>query len=192
MPAPDGFDFTLHIRRLCEDFIARLEPLRHIELARVAITFSQTRTTRPGLYATLTPLRFFDGKPHTIRRGRQWGITKIFDTAGHEMLYILNFYLPRFLNLPFQEKLNTVAHELWHISPRCNGDVRRLGARHYAHGRSKKKYDVEMEQLVRQWLRCDPPEDLYAFLREDFPALSARHGRVFGQRFRAPKLIRVD
>jgi predicted metallopeptidase len=192
MPSPDGFNFTLHIRRLCEDFIARLEPLRHIKLERVAICFSQTRTTRQGRYATLTPLRFLDGKPHTIRRGRQWGISKVFDAAGREMLYILNFYLPRFLDLPLREKLTTVVHELWHIHPRFNGDVRRLGARHYAHGRSKKKYDADMERLVEQWLRLDPPEELYAFLRDDFRALSARHGRIFGRRFHAPKLFRVD
>jgi hypothetical protein len=192
MPAPDGFDFTLHIRRLCADFVSRLEPLRHIDLARVAITFSQTRTARPGRYATLTPLRFIDGKLHAIRRGRQWGISKIFDADGREMLYILNFYLPRFLNLPLGEKLTTVVHELWHISPRFNGDIRRLGAHHYAHGPSKKKYDADMERFVEHWLRLDPPEELYAFLRDDFGALATRHGRIFGWPFRAPKLFRVD
>ncbi|MBN2579997.1 MAG: hypothetical protein JXB10_13495 [Pirellulales bacterium] len=188
-----GFDFTLHIRRLCEDFTARLVPLRHVDLSRVAICSSQTRSaSRQGRYATLTPLRFADGKLHTIRRGRQWGIQKVLDADGREMLYILNFYLPRFLDLPFREKLTTVVHELWHISPRFNGDVRRLGVRHYAHGRSKKQYDAEMERLVAEWLRLDPPEELYGFLRDDFRTLHVRHGRIFGRKFSAPKLFRVD
>jgi hypothetical protein len=49
-----------------------------------------------------------------------------------------------------------------------------------------------MERLVEQWLRLDPPEELYAFLRDDFRTLSARHGRIFGRRFHAPKIFRVD
>ena len=28
---PTGFDFTLHMRRLCADMVARLDRLRHIE-----------------------------------------------------------------------------------------------------------------------------------------------------------------
>jgi predicted metallopeptidase len=191
--AQNGFDFTLHIRRLCEDFVARLEPLRHIDLTRVAISFSQTRSAaRQGLYATLTPLRFFGGKLHTIRRGRQWGIQKVHDGNGREMLYLLNFYLPRFLDLSFREKLTTVVHELWHIHPQCNGDVRRLGAERFVHGRSKRQYDAQMEKLVEDWLAQDPPGELYDFLRQNFRELSARRGRVFGRKFHAPKLFRVD
>ena len=39
------------------------------------------------------------------------------------MLYLLSFYLPRFLKLPWREKLATVIHELWHVNPQFNGDL---------------------------------------------------------------------
>jgi len=191
--ARSGFNFTLHVRQLCEDFVARLDPLRHIDLSRVVISFSQTRSaSRHGLYATLTPLRFDGGKRHAIRRGRQWGRQKMLDKNGREMLYILNFYLPRFLDLPLREKLTTVMHELWHVHPQFNGDVRRLGARCFAHGSSKKQYDAEMEALLDQWFALNPPEELYDFLRHNFHQLSTRHGRVLGRKFHRPKLVRLD
>jgi predicted metallopeptidase len=188
-----SFDFTNHIRRLCEDMVSRTEPLQHIDMERVAISFSQTRSpTKTGIYASLTPLRFPGGTSHTIRRGRKWEIQKVIDTNGRSMLYLMNFYLPRFLDLNFHEKLETVIHELWHVSPRFDGDLRRLGERKYAHGASLKKYDDHVRTIVDHWLSLGPPERVYSFLREDFRKLMAQHGKVIGTKIRAPKMVRVD
>ena len=107
------------------------------------------------------------------------------------MLYILNFYLPRFLDLALEAKLATILHELWHIGPRFDGDVRRFGGRCYAHSGSQKRYDAQVSSLVEHWLALGPPEALYGFLRHDYRELARRHGRVFGLRVRAPKLIPV-
>ena len=195
--APDtpsrGFHFTLHVRRLAEDMTRRLPQLRHVDLARVAISFSQTRAdTRHGVYASLTPMRFAGGRMHARRRGRTWAVQRLYDASGHEMLYILRFYLPRFLDLPLREKLATIVHELWHVSPRFDGDLRRHLGRCYAHGPSQKHYDVVVERLVDRWLALDPPEELYAFLRHTFAELVARHGRVYGTKIPTPKLIPVE
>jgi predicted metallopeptidase len=189
----NGFDFTHHIRRLCEDMVWRTEPLQHINMERIAISFSQTRTaTKTGIYASLTPLRFPGGSAHTVRRGCKWAIQKVIDTNGYSMLYLLNFYLPRFLDLNFREKLETVVHELWHVSPRFDGDLRRLGEVKYAHGASQKKYDAHVRTLVNEWLSLNPPERLYAFLYDNFHELSEKHGRVIGTKIRAPKMVRVS
>jgi predicted metallopeptidase len=190
---PRGFDFTTHMRRLCADMVVRLEQLRHIDMAQVAVSFSQTRKAgRFGIYAAVTPLRFSGGGRHMLRRGRRWGMPRLYDPEGREMLYILTFYLPRFLDLPLQEKLTTVVHELWHVGPAFDGDVRRLGGRCFAHGASRKQYDAHIEALVARWLSCNPPAALYDFLRLSFRELSARHGRVVGQRVPTPKLAPLD
>lgn len=95
---PSGFDFTFHIGRLCTDMAAHLDEFRHIDMSRVAVSFRQTRKrTSHGLYASLTPLRFAGGKTHTVRRGRTFTIQRV-EIDGREMLYVLNFYLPRFLD----------------------------------------------------------------------------------------------
>lgn len=198
-PPQAGFDFTLHIRRLCEDMTARLDPLRHIDMSRVAVSFAQTRRGGgTGMFASLTPLRFAGGRMHAVRRSRRsggvrhWGLQRVFDPDGREMLYILNFYLPRFLDLAFREKLATTLHELWHIGPKFDGDLRRLGGRCFAHGSSQKRYDAHIEALLDRWLSLGPPEALYDFLRLDFRGLTARYGRVFGRRAPVPKLVPVD
>ena len=188
---PAGFDFTLHIRRLCQDMVARLEELRHIDMGLVAVSFSQARKAADcGMYASLTPLRFAGGERHTVRRGQRWTLQRVYD-GGREMLYILNFYLPRFLDLPLEEKLTTVVHELWHIGPRFDGDLRRFRGRCYAHSGSQQKYDAQAKRLVDRWLALGPPAPLYDFLHLRFRQLSARHGRVHGQRVPTPKLIRA-
>ena len=190
---PTGFDFTLHIRKLADDMVRRLPELRHIDLSRVAFGFSQPRkAVDHGLYASLTPLRFAGGSVDTVRGGRRWTVQRVVDQSGREMLYLLTFYVPRFLNQEFRHKLTTVMHELWHVSPHFDGDLRRFGGRCYAHGASQKQYDAQVDELVDRWLSLDPPSSVYHFLRYDFRQLTDRHGKVYGTRIRTPNLIPVE
>jgi predicted metallopeptidase len=191
-PAASGFDFTLHVRHLAEDMTSRLEELAHIDLAQVGIRFCQARkAVRHGLWASLTPLRFHSGALTTKRRGRTWTIQRVHDAQGRELLYLLSFYLPRFMNLPPREKLATVVHELWHISPEFDGDLRRHPGRCYAHTHSQHAYDRQMHALAEKWLALEPPSHLHAFLDCNFAELQKRHGPVFGTKIPTPKLVRI-
>jgi predicted metallopeptidase len=190
-PREGGFNFTLHMRQLCTELTAGLPEFSHVEIDRVAIRFCQARkSVRHGLQASLTPLRFESGELHSRRRGRTWTVERLFDTSGREMLYLLSFYLPRFLERSFEEKLSTVVHELWHISPLFDGDLRRHPGRCYAHSHSQKQYDDHVRELAARWLELDPPSTSYDFLRMNFSQLENRHGRIYGQRIRTPRLIR--
>src|SRR6187200_360364 len=104
------------------------------------------------------------------------------------MLYILSVYLPRFQNLDFREKLITVLHELWHISPDFNGDIRRHAGRYHAHTHSQEEYDRQMGHLANCWLSREPPDEVWAFLRDDFRALAARYGEICGLKYRRPRI----
>ena len=185
-----GLNFTAQMRALCVDICTRLPELTHVDMGRVAIRFCQTRTAAGhGVQASLTPLRFQGGSLETQRRGRRWTIQRVRDHSGQEMLYLLSFYVPRFLNHPFEEKLATVIHELWHINPAFDGDLRRHEGRCYAHGSSEARYHAAMHELARRWLSFQPPEALYDFLHGDFSHLLARFGRVFGTRIPTPRLL---
>ena len=191
--APAGFDFIAYMRRLCDDIVARLPEFAHVNLAHVAMRGCQTR--RPGRYgiqASLTPLRFKGGAQQTVRRGRQWTIQPLRGADGSEMLYLLSYYLPRFLDLPLNEKLATVCHELWHIGPKFDGDIRRHEhGRCYAHGPSEKRFHAEMHVLAERWLALKPAPELYGELADGFAAIRSRHGRVLALRMPTPKLILV-
>ena len=94
---------------LCEDMTDRVPELRHINMSLVAISFSQARKkTTWGMYASLTPLRFENWSANTrSAMDVSWAVQKVVDSSGREMLYILNFYLPRFLEMGFEGKLST-------------------------------------------------------------------------------------
>ncbi len=185
-----GFDFTAAMRRICVDMTRRTPELAHIDMGRVAIGVCQTRNgAMHGVFATLTPLRFAGGETHKLVRGRRHRIQPLTDGAGLEFLYLLNFYLPRFMNLPLEEKLSTIVHELWHIGPRFDGDLRRHAGRCYAHGHSQKAYDSLMDRITQQWLAADPPHHLYEFLESDFDELGAEHDGVRGERWPIPRVI---
>ena len=186
------FDFSRHMSLLCRDVVRLTPELTHIDMSRVAITFAQTRTDAPhGTQARLTALRFRDGSPTTVRRGRRFRMQSVV-IDGREMLYLVTFYLPRFLNHAACEKLVIVVHELYHISERFDGDVRRLSGRNYAHTHSRRNYDNVVRHMARQYLRRNPDPRLRTFLEWDFRELTARHGGVRGLRVPVPRLLPVD
>lgn len=189
MTSRSGFDFTDAMTRLCQDVCHRLEVFQHIAMEQVAVTFAQART--PGIYgvqAKLTPLRFENGSLTTKKRGRTWSVQRVY-LGRHEMLYLLTFYLPRFQDNTFREKMITVLHELYHISPKFDGDIRRFGGRYHAHSSSQKEYDRLMDRYVDEYLQMAPPSQLMKFLQVDFQKLRQHHGKIIGRRMPIPKLI---
>src|SRR5947199_128866 len=70
----------------------------------------------------------------------------------HEILYLMTFCLPRFLDQDFDEKFVTLFHELYHISPQFDGDLRRHAGRYAVHTRSQRGYDEQMAHLARAYL----------------------------------------
>ncbi len=186
----EGFDITAALTAVCEDLSVRVPDLRHVQMDRVALSFCQTRRgTSHGMLAKLTPLRFEGGELTTVRDGQTWTIQRLY-AGAREQSYILSVYLPRFFDLPFEEKLNTLVHELYHISPRFDGDIRRFGGRCYAHSASHKVYDEIVEMLCQGYLRRRSPRSpLLKFLHHDLAALRDAHGAVIGAQVPIPKLI---
>ena len=185
------FDFTRAMNALCRDIVHRVDELGHIRMDHVAVTFAQARTrVGHGMQAKLTPLRLESGALTTQQGGRTWTVQRLFD-GDREMLYMLTFYLPRFMNQAFREKMITVFHELYHISPQFNGDLRRLNGRCYMHSESEKAYDQYMAVLADCYLAQSPPKHLYAFLRHKFRTLEQRFGGVVGMNAPIPKMLLV-
>ena len=111
---------------------------------------------------------------------------------GVEMLYVVYFLIPRFLNLPFREKLVTLFHELYHISPEFNGDIRRFPGKNYAHGSSTKRYNAYMARLVDAYLEKYEPGSLTAFLEGDMAAIRERYKTIVGRKMAAPRIVMVN
>lgn len=186
------FDFCGHVARLCADIAARCDVLSHINTQQVLIGITQARSGRAhGLQARVTPLRFRDGTLTRKRRGTPYQVQRYY-VGSREMLYLLTFCLPRFLDQDFDDKFITLFHELFHISPAFDGDLRRHDGRCSIHTRSQRHYDRQMADLARGYLAGGPDPALHSFLRLDFAQLLRRHGSVIGVQVPRPKLIPIN
>lgn len=191
-PASDApLNICDQLRALCEDITDRCEALRHVRMSSVLLTFTPSRNRSVyGLQARVTPLRFRDGRitrPH----GRvEYQVQRYF-VDGREMLYVLTFCLPRFLDQSFEEKLVTVFHELYHMSARFDGDLRRHPGRYAVHSHSKGRYDAHMAGLAKEYLVDHPDPDVFDFLRHRYVELWDRYGGLSGVVVPRPKLLPV-
>src|SRR5207237_1688118 len=131
----------------------------------------QARGSRThGLQARVTPLRFHDGRLQRRRRGISYQVQRYF-VGEQEMLYVLTFCLPRFLNQDFDDKFITLFHELYHIGPAFDGYLRRHDGRCAIHSESKKGYDKYMADLARAYLANGADPASHTFLRLNFDQL---------------------
>lgn len=185
-------NLTLEIERLIADIVRNVEEFSHIDPERLLVCVSTTRGGGiHGTYAKIHPLRFEDGaRAKTVRRGMR-KVTCEMPAVTHrgvEMLYVIYFLVPRFLNLPLREKLVTIFHELYHISPAFDGDIRRFSGKNYAHGSSRKRYNALMTKFVESYLGKGENLARVQFLEGDMEAMRARHGALVGRKMAAPKI----
>jgi predicted metallopeptidase len=183
------FDFCAHMRRLLEDVVRRCPELRHIQTDRVLLGITQARGGRAhGLQARVTPLRFAHGALTRRRRGVTYQVQRYF-LGKHEYLYLMTFCLPRFQDQAFDDKFVTLFHEMYHLSPTCDGDLRRHDGRYHLHTHDQHAYDRRMLELARTYLATRPDPRLHAFLHLNSAQLSARHGGLTGIVVPRPKIV---
>lgn len=188
-PAAGPFDFTGHIRRVCVDAIRRCPELAHIDPPAVLFSAIPARNrSRYGLQARVTPMRFRDGAAVRRFRRTDYRVQRYF-VDGREVLYLVSFSLPRFLEQPFEEKLVTIFHELYHIGPRFDGDLRRHAGRCEVHTGSKRAYDVRMAALVKRYLANHPEPEVLDHLRFRSLELRRAFAGVAGIVVPRPKMV---
>ena len=185
-------NLTAELERLIADITGRVDEFRHVDPRQVLVCVATTRGGGVhGTYAKIHPLCFENGaRVKKVRRGvrtRTYEMPTI-THLGTEMRYVIYFLVPRFANLPFREKLITVFHELYHISPEFNGDIRRFPGRNYAHGGSTKRYNAYMAKLVDAYLARLEDRNLVAFLEGDMEEMRGRYRAIVGRKMAAPQI----
>ncbi len=187
----EPFDFSRNLGLLLEDVARYCPDLTFVQVPKILVTFTQARYQgKMGLQARVTPLRFPKGLIQRQRRGLMYQVQRYFH-ANSEFLYLMTFCLPRFLDQDLDEKLVTIFHELHHISPAFDGDLRRHEGRYHLHTHSQQEYDHAMAHQARTYLQATPNAHLHSFLRLTFAQLQERHGEVRGIVVPRPKLIPV-
>jgi predicted metallopeptidase len=186
------FNLTMALEELVVDIVCRVGDFGHIDPTKLLLCVSSTRGGGVhGTFAKIHPLRFPGGSRYKeVTRGRRV-FTCSMPSVTHrdnEILYIIYFLVPRFFDLSLHEKLVTVFHELYHISPSFDGDIRRFPGRNYAHGSSRKRYNAFMKTLVDDYLRNKEYPDTFGFLNLDMDILRSRHQTIVARKLHAPKI----
>ena len=182
-----GFDFTGSMNLLVKDIVKTHPAFTHIIPGNILIVISLSNGSRNGVVAKLRPMRFEGGSKTRLIRGIEYSAPEV-NINGNNILYIVYFHLPRFMNHgKYQNKLSTVLHELYHISPLFNGDIRRFPGKNYAHGNSRKNYDELIKVLADEYLSSTNHADLSVFLKYKYSELKRKYGAIYGDMIRIPR-----
>ena len=182
-----GFDFTGSMTLLVEDIVKTHPYFSHIKPDNLLITISSSNGNSRGVIAKLRPMRFEGGLKTKMLRGIEYTAPDV-NINGNGILYALYFMLPRYLNYgTFENRLATVLHELHHISPLFNGDIRRFEGKNYAHGNSREKYDKLMNIYTEEYIKSTRYPKLSEFLKYKYPELRRKYGAIYGDMVRIPR-----
>lgn len=173
---------------LIEDIAHRCDAFAHLDTRRILVGISRSRNSkRHGLQAKLMPLKFRGGlRTGRIGKSDYYEMPQVIHD-GREILYVIYFCLPRFQNLGFRAKMTTIFHELYHIHPDFNGDIRRFPGRFYQHSYSEKEYDRTVGELSKQYLKNRTDKSLTHFLKHSFEDLCKIHGEIGELRVYVPE-----
>lgn len=185
-----GFDLTTQLERLVAEIVAECPGFSHIDPARLVIAGAATRNrSRFGKFAAIFPLRFEAGA--TVQPGRRvsWYLPRV-EVDGREVLYALFFYIPRFFSLDAQRRLAVVFHELYHISDKFDGDLRRFPGHFHYHGKSVKQFEDGFKADLDRFLVSGRLRGFECLLEYSFARLLKRYGAVTWRRVPQPRLSR--
>jgi len=187
-----GFDFTGNMALLVDDIIKIHPFFKHIRIENILVAISPSNGNRNGVVAKLRPMLFEGGSRTKVVRGIEYAAPEII-MNGMNILYIVYFHLPRFLNHGNEKtKLSTVIHELHHVSPLFNGDIRRYSGKNYAHGNSRKDFDDLISIYTDEYISDTIHPELSNFLKYKYNELKRKYGAIYGDMIRIPRLKNVS
>ena len=179
-----GYNLTDDIAAVVHLLALRVPRLAHVVPGQILHGVVQARNrSRYGVYAQCHGLRFRHGKREQHNRdGTAWVWPDI-RVGGRQVLYYISYFMPRFMDQPPRQRLHTLLHELYHIAPRFNGDLRRFAGRNEFHGNSRADFDGVVDDLLQEAL-VHLDAERFPFLRLGFDELTARFGAVVGARLK--------
>lgn len=140
-------NFNKTLRSLIRDIAAKMPEFGHVKPGRILVVAGEARRASRG---TVKPLCFRGGKS-VDRTGRRKPIIRI---RGKRMLYCITLRPLFFRASTAQARVETVLHELFHLSRRFDGTLH-SGRRHAVLG---KAFSRKLGPLVRRYLKLCPPE----------------------------------
>ena len=169
MIADTVINLTDVLTLIVHDMIRGTEEFRNFDINRILICCaSNRRDGRGAIYGKLLPMRFKDGSSIIKHNGKYYTIPKL-KVNNTEIFYIIYFYIPRFFDLSAKDKIKVMFHELYHINPEFNGDIRRMGKVKSAHGHSRKAFEEKYIEYAENFFKVvkDTPYCNFLAMKSD-------------------------
>jgi predicted metallopeptidase len=161
-----NFDYAHAVSKVCQRIIRSIPNLKHINIKQVGISIAPEKNS---LLAACVPMR--DGG----LLNQQIEVPELCPKYA-DLLYIIYFYAPQFINLNYKNKMETIVHELYHISPMFDGTLRRFPGRYSTHGFPARKYDQTVREMTKPLL--EQPLCCAEFLKLNALNLTRKYGKV--------------
>jgi len=176
------FDYANQMKRLIADVCNKVPVFSHIKPHQIIISYADAKHHgAEGTWAQLYPMKYENGYYSTRERvGNKIYLykTKRLKSGRSEILYIIYFMMPRFQNFSYFRKLETIFHELFHMSPKFDGRLRKLHPRYIFHGPSMRLYDERIRYWVRYYLKKKPNLNRNRFLNYNAKQLHDHYGKI--------------
>ena len=187
----NNINITDVLTTLIKHIIQETNIFKHLEIKRILICIASNRgKARGGTYGKLVPLKFKDGSDILHYKSRIYAMPKIINN-GIPLLYLVYFYSPKFIDITPFEKLRVIFHELYHISPEFNGDIRRVSKVKVFHGYSTKSFNAQFENDLHMFYKYISNTIFMKFLQMDSKLLQKNFQKIFSRRMKLPKPILV-
>ena len=184
----DFLDLSQFLKELIYIISSRYQSFSHIQTDNILVTMATNRknSRRSMTFGKCVPLKFEEGRSTKTYRGRKIAIpTVIIDEIN--ILYLIVFYKPKFFDLPLEQKIKVIFHELYHVSPQFNGDIRRFGKRKAAHGASREKYDSLFQEEMNDFIHFIKQTKYAKILNLNYKQIHKKFGSVKYLRMKIPK-----
>jgi predicted metallopeptidase len=148
---------------LMQELCGAISEFESFDLSRVKVSVGTSRSrSKHGVWAYVTPLRYVGGGLY--RKGLRRGVPGVYTyklgsedlEAQTAPLYLVTILVPRFFFLSFEERIETIVHELYHMHPEFRGDLRRFAKPHIHHGPTPAAYNRRVRELVTEALQRKP------------------------------------
>ncbi len=148
---------------LMHELCGAIYEFARFDLSRVKISVGTSRSrSKHGVWAYVTPLRYVGGGLY--RKGLRRGVPGVYTyklgsedlEAQTAPLYLVTILVPRFFYLSFEERIETIVHELYHMHPEFRGDLRRFPKPHIHHGPTPAAYNRRVRELTEEALLKKP------------------------------------
>ncbi len=188
-PIEESINITDVLTLIIQDIQKRVETFSFLDMDRLTVCIASNRkNSRGGIYGKLVPLHFENGAKQVTYRGKIYSMPTVIRDSIRQK-YLIYFYMPKFFDLDAREKLRVIFHELYHISPDFNGDIRRMTKGKAAHGHSRKHFDSHFENELEIFFNYIKDTPYIRFLQLTGKDLFMIFNNVKGRRMKLPKPV---